>query len=112
MQASPTDIDNELVSAWRVAASALGLRLVAPYLLQIADGAEIWVEGFLPDFGGSRGMIFRGIGRSAPPTVLYVSLMSDAYRQFDRASFVGAMSDWGWYGSADERPDWLTANGS
>ena len=112
MQASPHDIDNELVSAWQVAASVLRLRLVAPYLLHIADGTAIWVEGFLPDFGGSRGMIFRGISRSAPPTDLYVSLISDAYRQFDRARFVEAISDWGWHGSADERPDWLTANGN
>ncbi|OYY63892.1 MAG: hypothetical protein B7Y49_11770 [Sphingomonas sp. 28-62-11] len=112
MRPSPHDIDHELVSAWKVAASVLGLQLVAPYLLDIADGTAIWVEGFLPDFGGSRGMIFRGISCSAPPTDLYVSLISDAYRQFDRARFVETLSDWGWYGAADERPGWLTATGS
>jgi len=110
MQPSPHDIDSELVAAWQLAASALGVRLVSPYLLRIENGDAIWVEGFLPDFGGKRGMIFRGISRDAPRTDLYVSLISDAYRGFDRARFIEAMSDWGWYGSADERPAWLTAN--
>lgn len=52
-------------------------------------------------------MVFRGVRSKAPPTDLYVSLISDAYTRFDRARFIEALSDWGWYGPPALRPNWL-----
>lgn len=104
-------LDAALIEAWRIAASDLGFRLEAPYCLSTLTGERIWVEGFLPDFGGNRGMIFRGLENSASPTDRYISRIGPMYRQYKRDSFIEALSDWGWFGPAERRPDWLFSNG-
>lgn len=57
-------------------------------------------------------MIFRGLEHSTPPTDRYVSRIGPMYRQYEREGFIEALSDWGWFGPADGRPDWLFSNGS
>lgn len=103
-------LDDALIEAWQVAASDLGFRLEAPYRLVTSAGDRIWVEGFLPDFGGDRGMVFRSVAHTAPSTDLYVSLIATTYRRYAREIFVEALTDWGWFGPADRRPDWLIAD--
>lgn len=105
-------LDAALIEAWQAAALDLGFRLEAPYCLSTSTGDSIWVEGFLPDFGGSRGMVFRGMEHSAPSTDRYVSLIAPIYHQYVRERFIEALTDWGWFGSEDSRPVWLFANSS
>lgn len=93
MDETQNSLDVALIAAWQMAASDLGFRLEAPYRLETSTGDSIWVEGFLPDFGGKQGMVFRGIGRRAPSIDLYVSLVSPDYRTYTRDRFIEALAD-------------------
>jgi len=107
MDGTNDTLDAALIEAWQRAASDLGLRLEAPYSLSTSAGDRILVEGFLPDFGGNQGMVFRGVEHRAPSTDLYVSLIGPIYRRYERERFIEALTDWAWFGHANGRPDWL-----
>jgi hypothetical protein len=52
------------------------------------------------------------LAHSVPATGLYVSLIGPIYRQYARERFIEALTDWEWFGPANDRPDWLPSNGS
>jgi hypothetical protein len=47
-----------LLRRGRAAATALSIKVEAPYLLKTGDGGEILCAAHLPDFGGRGGMVF------------------------------------------------------
>ena len=96
-----------MIAAWRQASVALSFRLEAPYQVELASKDQIWVEGYLPDFGSASGMIFTTLDRGAIPTKLYRSRISQTYRTYDRETFIEALQDWGWFGAVSLRPIWL-----
>jgi hypothetical protein len=48
-------MDDEMADAWREAGTRLGIRVLSPDDLQLANGDTVAVEAFLPDFGGTAG---------------------------------------------------------
>ena len=106
-------LDSEISAAWREASAQLGVRVVAPYALQLPDGTTVEVEAFLPDFGGPHGTVVVALadedrGRLVAGAKQFASLLAPAYRAFDRDCFRETLDDWGWYGSAGDPPEWYT----
>jgi hypothetical protein len=108
-----------VIEAWRAAASALSIRIEAPYLLKTPDGREIMCTAHLPEFGGPRGMVLglvnvpahkndSGIRAAAEALGLYYSFINpEIYGHYDKAIFIEALADWGFFGDEDQRPSWL-----
>ena len=106
-------IDDKIVAAWREAASRLGVRVLAPHSVELADGAVLVVEAFLPDFGGPRGAVAVALDdkercERATQTNRFVSQLASSYRRFDIELFRDTLNDWQWFGPADARPHWYS----
>ena len=106
-------LDDEMIAAWREAASRLGVRVLAPHTVELADGAAIDVEAFLPDFGGPHGVVAVALDdkercQQANQTNRFVSQLASRYRRFDAELFRDTLNDWQWFGPASDRPDWYS----
>lgn len=107
---------SRLSEAWKVAASDLGIRVLAPYRVDL-DGVVVEFDALIADFGGPGGTAVVEMGQADPRAkvaadragVFYSQLSAPAYSQYDRAEFIDTLDDWGWFGS-DEPPTWFTAN--
>jgi len=109
MADSMDGLDWSLVEAWRLAGPVLGIRVIAPFPIELEPDARVWVEVHLPDFGGKAGMVMTTLEGPALSSKFYQSQLSDSYCHFDRENFIEALTDWGWFGEAAERPAWLAA---
>jgi len=94
-------LDDEMISAWRTAARELGVEVLAPHALELPDGSTVYVEAFLPDFGGPNGAVAVALQddercEQATTTQHFVSRLAESYRAFDRRMFQGTLDDWGW----------------
>ena len=98
--------------AWATAASDLGIRVTAPYVVRDDRGGVSEFAAYLPDFGSSRGTLVwympdpvprSGLGNGA---VYFVSVLNPAlYADYDRARFIAVLTGWGWSGRGST-PEW------
>jgi hypothetical protein len=115
-----TKENRKMVSdAWRIAAKALSIDIEAPYLIRTSDGKKVSCIAHLPDFGGPTGMVIGLWSGSAHKTheplilaarslELYCSLINaEIYNSYDEETFKEALTDWGFFGNEDHRPNWL-----
>ena len=105
--------DGEISAAWLAASAQLGIEVIAPHRLKLADGGILEVEAFLPNFGGPSGTIVIPLDADdraglAARTEHFVSRLAGSYRTFDAQLFRDTLDDWGWYGSEAERPAWYS----
>jgi len=106
-------LDDQIVAAWREAASRLGVRVVAPHSLELTDGTVLVVEAFLPDFGGPHGAVAVALDDNercerATGSNCFVSQLASGYRRFDVELFRDTLNDWQWFGPTDDRPGWYS----
>ena len=106
-------LDDQMVAAWREAASRLGIRVVAPYSMELTDGTVLMVEAFLPDFGGPRGAVAIALDdeeRCARATLSnrFVSQLASSYGRFEVERFRDTLNDWQWFGRVADRPVWYS----
>ena len=104
-----------LASVWNDAARHLDIRLVAPFQATEA----IVCLAYLSDFGGPKGMILdvlrlpemsvdRALVAFAEKQGFFWSFVHpETYSRFDRATFIEALKDWGYFGSPEGCPAWL-----
>jgi hypothetical protein len=106
-------VTEDLSSAWRDAATDLGIEVVAPFKPADASAACIaWV----PNFGSSHGTVVVGrrtadgnIRYMADSRGMYYSEVDEAeYGRYDRDLFVATLNDWGWHGDPSAVPGWYT----
>jgi hypothetical protein len=106
----------KVCDAWRVAASALSIRVEVPHLLKTLDGEEVLCVAHLPDFGGPSGMVIglttynndKAVISAAKSRGLYWSFINPkVYERYDEEVFKEALADWGFFGKEDHRPGWL-----
>ena len=120
----------KVCDAWRVAASALSIRVEVPHLLKTLDGEEVLCVAHLPDFGGPSGMVIglttynndKAVISAAKSRGLYWSFINPkVYERYDEEVFMPyvinrwsacarpreALADWGFFGKEDHRPGWL-----
>lgn len=105
--------------AWRIAADALSITVEAPYVLNAPNCGKVLFAAYLPDFGTSQGMVIGLLGRptymrdkallsAAKSRGLYSSFISaEIYARYDEEVFKEALTDWGFFGSEERRPNWL-----
>jgi hypothetical protein len=100
--------------AWTLAASDLGLSVVAPVDLE-SEGINVRFDALIREFGSPRGVVVAPLGRVsgdmrlvAKQLGIFVSeLALDAYGAYSRGPFIEALADWGWHGPEASRPTWL-----
>jgi hypothetical protein len=115
------DREKNCYTAWLTAAVALSIRVESPYLLKSADGSEVPCAAYLPDFGGSNGMVIgcidrpdyktdRGLQSAAKSRGFYCSFInSEVYEHYNEEVFKEALLDWGFFGDESLRPNWMKA---
>jgi hypothetical protein len=108
-----------LATAWKRAAEVLSVRLESPYRFKTNTEKEVPCVGYLPDFGGPKGMVISYL--SAPEFGIDSVLASQAksfgfycsfinpkvYEKYDEEVFKEALVDWGFFGNEDMRPSWM-----
>jgi hypothetical protein len=111
----------ELVRAWVLAGQRLGIRVNAPYDLQVG-ATSVRCIACLPDFGGPNGMVLQAtfppnfaidevLERAAQKAGYYISFINpNSYTTHDLSEFQCALKDWGYYGSREVRPAWLSVS--
>lgn len=109
----------KVCGAWRIAASALSIRIEIPYLLKTADNEEVLCVAHLPDFGGPKGVVidlyFRGVYElnerlklaARAQGLFYSFINAEVYDRYNEKEFKEALTDWGFFGNEDIRPNWL-----
>ena len=111
MKAEPTQI----TAAWFAAASDLGIRVTAPFVLvDSEDHRELELIALIHDFGGPSGTLVTTtnvdvgeIEKAAASSGYFLSLLSrEAYGRYDRSLFVDTLNDWGYFGT--DAPGWYT----
>jgi hypothetical protein len=109
-----TNIDEGICRAWLEAAKDLGIRVVAPFTLEVAPGEATMFEAHILDFGGPKGAVV-GILEDDPPWKdirkrdgYYGSNLGPHYRQYKRQLFIDTLNDWQWFGESQGQPAWYT----
>jgi hypothetical protein len=104
-------------TAWRVAASDLGLDVVAPYrLVDPTSDEPIDCVALVRAFGCAEGAILLDLGSTtsaqhdAASRLGYFATRINvvAYSNYERTAFVDTLNDWGWFGPEGQRPGWYT----
>lgn len=103
------DTREHVEAAWRFAAALLTIRFEC-IPIQLPQWAEAFAVGYIPDFGGTKGMLLflldgpHELSSIAKENGFYCSFMS--YTSYERALFTDALNDWGYFGPADRKPPW------
>src|SRR5215207_9908319 len=113
------NILDDFLAAWRQAAADLGVRIESPFTVS-ASGVEFIFPFHLPDFGAPSGMVCGVFSDpddlhdpDGPSCSFFVAeqagfwcsvISRRSYEHYDRAHFVEALTDWGYYGPASSRP--------
>jgi hypothetical protein len=95
----------------------MGFRVVAPVEIEAGD-RQIAFDVWLPDFGGSAGMLLlradggdsfwgEGVWDRLIARGYGLSVLDTHDGDVDVETIRGVLWDWGWAGSAAERPQWL-----
>ena len=109
--------DDLVVAAWQSARGLLGVDVVAPFSFRGSSGNHV-CTAYLPNFGGRNGIV---IMETAPPSFnvdetaaddaarlgyKWSFINRDRYRAFDRDLFMSTLTEWGFFGPPDKRPEW------
>ena len=101
--------------AWIEASKDLGIRFIHPYKFIGLNGEEYEVEELLPDFGRGKGALITS-RKSDEEAVIMADLTNDYfmsglspryYDKYDREHVIDTLSDWGWIGEEQKKPDWI-----
>ena len=108
-------LTNPMAQAWLDAGKDLGIRVVHPFSFTSRKGIAATSQGvFLPDFGAAAGTLLLcrfdsdDIYDVAEDTEFYRSALNPVhYEPYDRAHFIEALEDWGWFGNPLSAPNWF-----
>jgi hypothetical protein len=100
-----------MVDAWRKAEYDLGIAVNSNFILKLSTGIKHFV--FIPDFGGVNGTIVTSSLDTEDFNELrdlgfFCSALGEHYLTYDRTLFIDTLNDWGFFGEANKRPNWLT----
>jgi hypothetical protein len=100
---------------WIEASKDLEIRFIHPYKFTGLNGKEYEVEGLLPDFGSGKGTLITS-RKSDKEAIIMADLTNDYfmsglspryYDKYDREQIIETLSDWGWIGEKQKKPNWL-----
>jgi hypothetical protein len=106
------DFDDAISQAWREAGTDLGIRVIAPFQINI-DGGEVVIEACILDFGKFKGTVALSKMTSHHQKALaeigyFTSILFPTYRSYSREHFIDTLNDWQWLGRPEEKPVWYT----
>jgi hypothetical protein len=105
-------VDEAISQAWLEAAKDLGIRVTAPFTVQVAADEPNTYEAHVLDFGGTKGTVVGGLDdklRDCRATQgYYCSNLAPSYRCYKKQHFIDTLNDWGWFGPTELRPAWST----
>src|SRR5262245_39750776 len=109
-----SELETQVVEAWRQAAADLGIRFTAPFVTEV-DGKRVQFLALVHLFGRPIGTVISVMdqpsdGRGHPQTDQYFRsiLNGECYRTYDRELFIETLDDWHYFGPEAERPSWYT----
>jgi hypothetical protein len=105
--------DRLIADAWLVASIDLEIDVTAPYIVEGFDGAPIEYVALLHGFGTAVGTLicttndnFDFAFEISEARGFYATALNPIhYSNYDRAGFIEALDDWGWYGTRPA-PSW------
>ena len=100
---------------WQRVAKDLGIDIVTPFEAVFSDGSRLTVSAWVKNFGAPRGMLINADYDVLKPHKHkivesgygYSSNLGSSADRYERSSMIEVLKDWGWSGTADEKPDWL-----
>jgi len=107
---------SQLSQEWHTAGQRLGLRVAVRCVVPHFDGARVEVDVWLADFGSEAGMLLFQSDRWTDELLRQLRREDGGYSFLDAdpgssagdlSGFIECLSDWGWSGEAERRPDWL-----
>jgi hypothetical protein len=109
-----SELESQVVDAWRKAAADLGIRFTAPFVTAV-EGSRVQFLGLVHSFGRPIGTVISVIGepsegRGHPQDDQYFRsiLSGDSYQVYDRQLFIDTLDDWQFFGPNQERPPWYS----
>lgn len=109
------ELINRSERAWIEASKDLGIRFIYPYKFTGLNGIEYEVDGLLPDFGYGKGVLITS-RKTDEEACIMADLTNDyhmtglspcCYDKYDKSLIIRTLSDWGWIGEEQKKPDWL-----
>jgi hypothetical protein len=109
--------DDRVIAAWQLAGRLLRVDVVAPFSFRASSESHV-CTAYLPYFGGRNGIVMM---ETAPPSFnvdqavaddaarlgyKWSFINRDRYRAFDRDMFIGTLTEWGFFGPPEKRPEW------
>ena len=105
-----------MAHAWRQASVELQFKFISPYTFLDKNGKPHTCSGLIAHFGGPKGTLVVSQYDEDPDADVvgaelgyYTSALNPLYyEKYDRDTFMDTLVDWGWFGSVEDRPAWLT----
>lgn len=107
-----------LEAGWLRAASLLGIEVLVPYAVALPAAGPVFAAALVNSFGAERGMLIltdyaqvRGHLAKLERAGFGFSVLSVPRQPppFSLDAYIDVLRDWGWAGSAKDRPHWLQA---
>ncbi len=97
--------------AWLAVAADLGVRVIAPYTVDLGEHC-VTFAAFFPQFGGPSGMVTDPKWSVIAPHKAKLVAARFGYSCVDlggsdQESMREMLADWGWSGASDDKPDWV-----
>ncbi|MGQ2802265.1 hypothetical protein ACT54M_18000 [Leptospira santarosai] len=105
-----------LQKIWKDAAESLDLEVEIPFSIILSDNLKINVPVLLKNFGAKNGMLITTNYEDIEPYIEKIYEVGYGFstldeppenEQYSRKDFIELLSDWGWTGDVNLKPEWL-----
>jgi hypothetical protein len=109
-----TDIEAQVVAAWKEAAADLGFQFTSPFVMMSEDGCSFEHLGLVHHFGRRVGTLISVLHEPSEriPHLAnddyFWSILGQIYGRYERQEFVDTLRDWQYFGPESERPSWYS----
>ena len=101
---------------WTQVSSDLGIDVIAPFEITLLDGTLLKVVALVKNFGAKNGMLVASDYDAVKPYKQkivdsgygYATNVGRSPEQYNRASMIDVLKDWGWTGPEGRRPSWCS----
>lgn len=104
--------NTNLILAWKEASKDLGIQIEIPFVIKTDNMSEIRFELLIKEFGSKNGTLIMTTDdmsdfNKAEKFGFYCSALNPFhYDIYKRERFVETLTDWGYYGQVENKPQW------
>lgn len=110
--------DSGLVKKWKAARDDLGIKIVAPYEVELQSGGKLKAKLLVRNFGHRYGTLIFTDAEEVWAHRKELAALGYAYsvleeptteadELYDRDIFIDILSEWEWTGDEQDQPEWL-----